>query len=208
MDTPTAGFSAGTTEQNESETTSDRSVVIHEFATEIARQFNLQLESAADAVSLVGELPEPAVLVQRVLKQGAGVESSHDYAVSDSTLVDTVGPSWSIGKLREELGGRSYQAVHQRVGRGTLLALPTSDGATVYPIFQFIRRNGMLKVKPGLIKMFKILQGQDPWQIAVSLNTPAPELGGLSPVAWEQEQGDTEALERLAEAFVREWERS
>lgn len=208
MDTPTADFSARNIERDGPATTSDRSVVIKEFATEIARQFNLQLESAADAISLVGELPEPAVLVKHVLEQGAGAERSHGYAISDSALVDTIGPSWSIGKLREELGGRSYQAVHQRVGRGTLLALPTSDGATVYPIFQFIRRNGMLIVKPGLIKMFKILQGQDPWQVAVSLNTPAPELDGLSPVTWEKEHGDTDALEKLAETFVREWERS
>lgn len=132
-------------------------------------------------------------------------DSTVTHAVSDGALVDTVGPSWSSAKLRAELGDVTRQALHQRVQRGTLLALPTREGMSVYPVFQFIRRGGRIEVPAGLRAMFKVLQGQDPWTVAVALRTEAPELGGATPVEWENRGGDASALEELAEAMLREW---
>jgi len=144
-----------------------------------------------------------------VLDFGSDIEDPHGYAKSDPKLVDTVGPSRSLQKLRKELGGVSTQAVHQRVGRGTLLALPTSDRNFVYPTFQFVRVNGKITVKRGLLKMFKHMQTIDPWQIAVLLNTPAaPELAGRTPVEWEKDGGEIQELERLALKCADEWERA
>lgn len=176
-----------------------------EYVSEVVRHHNLQLET--DSSDVLRNLPEPAVFAKRLIEQQSSVDEAHDYAIADSALTDTIGTSWSIGKVREELGGVSHQAVHQRVGRGTLLGLPTSEGVTVYPTFQFIRQHGKLRVKPGLQRMFKVLKGQDPWQVAVLLNAPASELDDQSPIEWEKTGGPVQELERLAETFVRGWER-
>ena len=53
--------------------------------------------------------------------------------------------------------------------------------------------------------MLKTLRGQDPWTIAVALRTPAPELGGATPVDWEKRGGDESALVELAEEMLLEW---
>lgn len=182
-----------------------RSADIDAYADEVARLLKSTIRQAVPAPGGGIELPAPEDLVQRELRAGAGIDDSHAEAIADSALVDAVGPSWSTRKVRTELGGVSPQAVHQRVDRGTLWALPTSDGTAVFPTFQFVRRNGRLETKRGLQAMFKILRGEDPWAVAVLMRTPAPELEDTSPVDWERRGGDVEALERLAHDLVREW---
>lgn len=184
-----------------------RAADIDAYAEELVRQLKSAVREAVPARGGGIALPSPEALVQREMAAGARIDDPHAGAIADSAMVDTVGPSWSTKKVRAELGGVSAQAVHQRVDRGTLWALPTSDGATAFPIFQFVRRNGRLETKPGLRAMFKILRGQDPWAVAVLMQTPAPELAGMSPVEWERSDGGTEALEQLARDLVREWNR-
>lgn len=180
---------------------------IDAYADEVARQLKATIRRAVPAHGSGVELPVPSDLVEREVSAAAEIDDAHDAALADSSLVDAVGPSWSTRKVRAELGGVSPQAVHQRVARGTLWALPTSDGATVYPTFQFVRRNGRVETKAGLRAMFTILRGQDPWAVAVLLTTPAQELEDLSPVEWERAGGSQEALESLAHAVVDEWNR-
>lgn len=175
------------------------------YADEVARLLKSELLEVVNSRQGGIQLPTPKDLVEREVHAGGGVDDSHEHAVADSALVNAVGPSWSTRKLRNELGGVSSQAVHQRVARGTLWALPTREGTRVYPTFQFVRRHGKLLTKPKLQAMFKILQSQDPWQVAVLLNTPADELDGVSPVQWEKEGGRIGDLERLAHNLVREW---
>lgn len=55
--------------------------------------------------------------------------------------------------------------------------------------------------------MFKILQDQDPWEVAVLLNTPAPELYGQSPVEREKSGGQMHRLEQLAVSLMNEQQR-
>lgn len=184
-----------------------RSADIDAYAEEVASQLKAAIREAVPARNGGIDLPLPEDLVQREMSTGARIEDSHSEAVADSALVDEVGPLWSTRKVRAELGGVSTQAVHQRADRGTLWALPTSDGAIVFPTFQFVRRNGRLETKRGLQVMFKILRGEDPWAVAVLMNTPAPELGEVSPVDWERRGGSMDALESLAHALVREWSR-
>lgn len=184
-----------------------RSADIDAYADEVARLLKSTIRQAVPARDGGIELPVPEDLVQREVSTSASVDDSHAEAVADSALVDAVGPAWSTRKVRAELGGVSPQAVHQRVARGTLWALPTSDGSTVFPTFQFVRRNGRLETKRGLQAMFKILRAEDPWAVAVLMKTPAPELGDTSPVEWERRGGSVDALERLAHDLVREWSR-
>lgn len=155
----------------------------------------------AGAASL--SVPTPEALAARQAAESP--DSTVTHAISDGALAEAIGGAWSSAKLRAELGDVSRQALHQRAQRGTLLGLPTSDGATVYPIFQFIRRGGRVEVRPGLRGMLKLLHGQDPWTVAVALRTPAPELDGATPVDWEKRGGDESVLEELAEVMLREW---
>ncbi|MGP5088582.1 hypothetical protein [Brachybacterium tyrofermentans] len=184
-----------------------RSGDIDAYADEVASLLKSTIRLAVPVRDGGIELPVPEDLVQREVSAAANIDDSHAGAVADSALVDTVGTSWSIRKVRTELGGVSPQAVHQRVDRGTLWALPTSDGSSVFPTFQFVRRNGRLGTRRGLQAMFRVLRAEDPWAVAVLMNTPAPELDGLSPVDWERRGGGADALERLAHALVREWNR-
>ena len=177
------------------------------YAEEMAELLKSRIRRAVPAQGGAIALPSPEDLVQREVATGAGIDDPHAEALTDSALVDTVGPSWSTKKLRAELGGISPQAVHQRVARGTLWALPTSDGAAAFPTFQFVRRNGRLETKRGLQVMFKILRGEDPWAVAVLMQTPAPELEGASPVEWERSGGSIDALEHLAHDVVHGWNR-
>lgn len=182
-----------------------RSADIDTWAEEVARHLKSALREAMPAGDGGVALSSPEALARRELAAGASIDDPHAGAITDSALVDAVGPSWSTKKVRAELGDISAQAVHQRVDRGTLWALPTSDGATAFPTFQFVRRNNHLGTKPGLRAMFKILRGQDPWTVAVLMQTPADELEGMSPVEWERDGGSTEALEHLAHTLLREW---
>lgn len=184
-----------------------RSADIDAYADEVARLLKSTIRQAVPARDGGIALPVPEDLVQREVSTAASVDDSHEEAVADSALIDAVGPSWSTRKVRAELGSVSPQAVHQRVDRGTLWALPTSDGSTVFPTFQFVRRNGRLETKRGLQAMFKILRAKDPWAVAVLMKTPAPELDGMSPVDWERRGGSVDALKRLAHDLVRDWSR-
>jgi|SRR5699024_10323779 len=170
---------------------------IDEYAVALAAELKTQLKSRG-AHGLI-EVPVPGELVRRGMDEVDAGSESQRFAIADGALVDVVGPSWTTGKLRSELGGVSAQAVNQRRSRGSLLGLTTSDDAVVYPIFQFVRLNGQLKVKRGLAQMFKILKDQDDWHVAVLVNTPSPELGGRTPVEWEREHGESGELRKLAE---------
>lgn len=211
MSTPTAGHPAHKTSKSvrPRATFTQLNLVgptdIDAYANEVARLLKSEILQAVTTRQGGIQLPTPKDLVEREVHAGGSVDDSHEHAVADSALVDTVGPSWSTKKVRDELGGVSSQAVHQRVARGTLWALPTSDGSRVFPTFQFVRRNGTLQTKSKLQAMFKILEGQDPWQVAVLLNTPAAELDGISPVDWEKQGGSVVDLERLAHNLVRQW---
>lgn len=120
-------------------------------------------------------------------------------------LADLVGPVWSESKACAALDA-SRDVLSARREAGTLLGLTTSDGTTVYPVFQFVRRtDGQVEVRPGLLAVMGPLRAFDPWAVAVLLHTPAPELGGSTPIQWDRDGGASEALGDLADAVAREW---
>lgn len=169
-----------------------------------ADELRALLHRSAPGASRAIRVPAPEAIAQRQVDSSAGWDGTATAAVADGALVDTIGPSWSSTKLREELGGVSRQALHQRVRRGTLLGLPTSDGATVYPVFQFHRRGGRIEVLTGLQPIIIALSGQSAWSVAVLLNTAAPELDGATPVEWARRGGDVDRLGELAGVLQRE----
>jgi hypothetical protein len=76
---------------------------------------------------------------------------------------------------------------------------------TVYPVEQFWRRGGRVEVRPALVPVFRTLRGFDGWAVAVLLHTPAPELDGLSLLAWLRRGNAPEAVSDVARVVAREW---
>lgn len=95
---------------------------------------------------------------------------------------DQVGPCYTTAVVATLLG-LSRQAVHGRAGRGTLLAVRTSDGHALFPTFQFTDDRQVL---PGLKQALAPFHraGIDAWAVADWLTTPAAALGGTTPAHW------------------------
>lgn len=120
-------------------------------------------------------------------------------------LSTLLGPFWSGARTQEALACSDSHALRARQAEGSLLALTTSDGVTLYPVFQFHRRNGMIEVKAPLVDVLYVLQEFDPWSVATLLRTPAPELDGLTPIEWVDAQRPRQNLRGLASKVAREW---
>ena len=86
-----------------------------------------------------------------------------------------------------------------------LLAPVSSDGVTVYPVWQFHRRDGVVGVKPSLPPVLNALRPLDGWTVAVLLHTPATELNGSTPLDWLAGGGHRQAVLLLASTIVDEW---
>lgn len=96
---------------------------------------------------------------------------------------DALGPFYSSAKVAQFLGGISRQALSERRGRKSLLALRTADGAWVYPTFQFNRNNRVIAGLPAAVKVLGS-SGADDWTLAGWLVSPLDSLGGQSVVEW------------------------
>ena len=137
---------------------------------------------------------DPSTLAHRML---AAVPRAHTYDAF-------VGPFYDIEGVRRLLGGPSRQAVHDRVKRGTLLQVRTSDDLLLYPAFQFDGTD----VAPRLRRILSIVRQApvDGWTIATWFSVPATELDGASPRQWLARTGaPIEPVEQLAIAGVRRW---
>lgn len=119
-------------------------------------------------------------------------------------LAALIGPVWSAEGACSHLGIGS-DVLASRQGDGEVLGLVTSDGDTVYPVFQFWRLDGRVEVRPDLIPVFQTLQGFDGWAVAALLHTPAPELEGTTPLQWLRAGRDGRVLDTLAGVVAREW---
>ncbi|MBB6627491.1 hypothetical protein H5V45_09165 [Nocardioides sp. KIGAM211] len=116
-----------------------------------------------------------------------------------------IGPCWTSEATQEALGLPTLSALKARSVGGSILALTTADGVTVYPVCQFGQHNGQIEVNPALLPMLRTLRHFGSWAVAALLQTPAPELGGYSPVEWVAFGNPSEPLAILAKAVAREW---
>lgn len=83
----------------------------------------------------------------------------------------------------------------------TLLALPTSDGRWIYPVWQF-RGHDVLAGLPALLAAFGDASS---WSVATWLTTPNVDLGSRPPVQC-LEGADVERVLRLARRTAACWE--
>lgn len=84
---------------------------------------------------------------------------------------------------------------------GLLLGVQTSDGAWVYPVFQFTGN----QVDPGLLPLLRVFHYSPPWSTAVWLCTPEEDLDGLTPVAWVRAGNPPDVVTRVARHAAHGW---
>jgi hypothetical protein len=94
-----------------------------------------------------------------------------------------LGPLLSREQVRRLLRVESDQEVEDLVQGKQLLALPTDEGNTVYPAFQF-GQNG--KPYPAIARVIELLDSVaiTPYTIASWLMSPKPYFGGTSAIRW------------------------
>lgn len=113
-----------------------------------------------------------------------------------------VGPVYTTAQVRTLFGSASRQAVADRVKRHTLLALRTSDGHIVYPVFQFEGRD----VVSGLSSVLHdVGDAVDDWTLASWLRAPQPLLSRQSVVGYLAKRGYDEAVAEVTGAAVQRW---
>jgi hypothetical protein len=115
---------------------------------------------------------------------------------------EQIGPFYDTAGLRALLGV-TKQALHDRVQRGTLLAVTSRDGKIGYPAFQFAG----LEVLPGVREALAAFRGApvDGWAIAAWFTTPAGSLDGQTPAGWLVERGDVGPVVELARDTALRW---
>lgn len=120
-------------------------------------------------------------------------------------LGDLLGPFWSEARASAALDASPrHLAAAQK--SGAILRLQTADGAMLYPIWQFQRDSvGQIGVRVQLAAMFGELVGHDPWTVAVLIQTPSPELSGLTPLEAARSGARPDTLGEFARIVAREW---
>ncbi len=111
-----------------------------------------------------------------------------------ATLLDVVDPFWTADHTANRLNITPDELDRQRATGGLLGVTPSDSDRVFYPVFQFEKRTGKVQVKPALRVFMATLRDHDPWTIAVLINTPAPELDGLTPLGWAEANRDTATL--------------
>ncbi len=112
---------------------------------------------------------------------------------SPSRWDELLGPFYGPGQVARVLGDVSRQAVADRRQRRTLLGLRTADRHWIYPLFQFDRRNRVLKGLPELLRILSE-SGIDDWSLAGWLMSPLRPLGGRTAMEWLREEREPARL--------------
>ncbi len=157
------------------------------------------LEAAAERYERTGAT---APAVEELSGSLMGLVAAPDV---ENPLASWVGPFWSGRRVRDELHLASRQALDSRRRAHAVLGVKTSDGAVIYPVWQFHRREETVEVRPAVGRIFAILGEHDEWTVAVLLNTPAPELNGLTPLDWVRHGRDEAPLLQFAQTVNAEW---
>jgi len=158
----------------------------------LRRGWTRRVEGARAAGRALPELGSADDLAERML---AALPILHPWDVQVGPFYDTAGLTGLLGV--------SKQAVADRVRRGTLLAVTTSDGRVVYPAWQLRGRT----VLPGLARVLAVLTpaAGDAWTVAAWLTTPAADLEGMTPARWLRDREEPERVVALARSSALRW---
>jgi hypothetical protein len=114
-------------------------------------------------------------------------------AVAGTVWRRHLGPLLNTRQVAELLGVGSRQAVHDRVRRRRILALPTEERDLAYPAFQF---NEQGQPHAAIGRVLEAFAGAklSPHTVASWFLTPQAALEGLTPAAWMAQARDPDRL--------------
>lgn len=115
-------------------------------------------------------------------------------------MADLVGPFYDPDAVATLLNV-PVDALPAVRGDGLLLGVQTSDGAWVYPAFQFTGD----KVNPDLLPLLRVFRHSPPWSTAVWLWGSDEDLGGLTPLEWVRAGNRLDEVVRIARHAVHRW---
>ncbi|MEH0110745.1 PRC-barrel domain-containing protein [Tersicoccus sp. MR15.9] len=118
---------------------------------------------------------------------------------------EEVGPFYDTAGLRKRFD-LSRQAIDQRVKRGDLLCLKTSDNHRLYPSFQFDEHGDGIPRLREVLELLPEEKEYGPWQAAAWLNAAGDDLDGLTP-AEVLRTGRSDDVIRLARQAGAPWRR-
>lgn len=105
-------------------------------------------------------------------------------------------------QVRALLGAANMVALEKLREDRVLLALPTPQGSTVYPAFQFTPEGGLRREVALVLQTFShvLTEEEDLQYMAASwLRTPQASLDGETPLAWADAHRDLEQMRGAAE---------
>ena len=172
-------------------------VDVRGYATELADALMRRL--AAHSVDGSVHLPPADELARDIVDLYMLPVEHHDNA-----LAAELGPFWSAPHTATVLGLAGEEELDERRRAGRVLGRATSDGQWVYPVLQFYRDAGTVRVRQRLVEFLRPLRGHDGWAVGLLLTTSAPELDGLSPLDWVKEQQNMQRLSRYARRVAAE----
>jgi len=115
-------------------------------------------------------------------------------------MADLVGPFHDTDGVAKRLNV-PVDALPAARRDGLLLGVQTSDGAWIYPVFQFTGG----QVDPDLLPVLHIFRHSPPWSTAVWLCGPDDDLAGLTPVEWLRAGNPAEVVIRNARHTAYNW---
>ncbi|MGN6413392.1 hypothetical protein [Flexivirga sp.] len=166
-----------------------------EYSERVGKAMTKQVHSLAVAwqQSAIPAPPEDE-FVQAVLTLPA-------LARVDTDLDEQIGPFYDTAGVQKVLGGISKQAVEARRRKASILALRTSDGKFVYPVFQFAGG----AVDSALLPAIRALGSSPAWSVALWFVTANDDLDEMSPLKWARAELPSEAIETSARRTAAEW---
>lgn len=170
------------------------SVKPEEYAETVAELVSTAVKKTLDmhpGASLISPEAMAAVIADLVVDDVDGVGNE---------LVSLLAPFWTAERARSALE-ISRTSMAERRTRRSVLGLRTTDGDFFYPVAQFERAGGQVRVRPALRTFFMALREHDPWTVGVYLHTPAPELDDLTPLDWARSGRDPETLKTYAQVL-------
>ncbi|MFF5019471.1 hypothetical protein [Streptomyces sp. NPDC001165] len=150
----------------------------------------------------VGSSVPPGFRVEVVVTDTS--PSKETVILDDPAWQRSIGPTYGAAEV-EKLLREPRHTLAKRARQRSLLALRTSDGHTVYPVFQFAGN----QVLPGIGAVLREFPDDDPdlfWTIASWMRKPLTTLNERS-VIEALNQGEIDAAVKAANATASRWSR-
>lgn len=121
---------------------------------------------------------------------------------------ELLGPFYSASGVSDRLH-LTEEELHQQVQQRKLLGLQTSEGAMVFPTFQFVQEGTeapiVVQGLPEILEVFDYREPGTAWTLASWLKAGHLELGGKSVIDYLKETGDLEKPLAMSRSTASRW---